>query len=149
MRGAHGGAGGRAGASRAGSSTEGEEVGGGAASEADEHVAVEGAKVVGRRHEVVQVGIHVGEGGVVSLKEGRPGEDLTEDIVRLVARRRPPWGRLMRRWERRGRGGGGRGGGTGGRWGGRRREGGEEGGAPEAAATAVCVCVCYILCTRL
>ena len=103
MRGAHGGAGGRASTSRAGSSTEGEEVGGGAASEADEHVAVEGAKVVGRRHEVVQVGIHVGEGGVVSLKEGRPGEDLTEDIVRLVARRRPPWGRLMRRWERRGR----------------------------------------------
>ena len=53
VRGAHGGAGGRAGASRAGSSTEGEEVGGDAASEADEHVAVEGAKVVGRRHEVV------------------------------------------------------------------------------------------------
>ena len=48
MRGAHGGAGGRAGTSRAGSSTEGEEVGGGAASEADEHVAVEGAEQSGQ-----------------------------------------------------------------------------------------------------
>ena len=86
MRGAHGGAGGRAGTSRAGSSTEGEEVGGDAAIEADEHVAVEGAEGVGRRHEVVPVGIHVGEGGVVSLKEVRPGEDVAEDIVQPVAR---------------------------------------------------------------
>ena len=60
LRGAHGGAGGRAGTSRAGSSTEGEEVGGDAASEADEYVAVEGAEVVGRRHEVVPVGICLG-----------------------------------------------------------------------------------------
>ena len=80
VRGAHSGSRRRAGKGGAGGGAEGEDVGGGVAGEADEHVAAEGAEVVRlvrRRHEVVGVSVDVGEvGGEVGV--GR-GEDVAKN----------------------------------------------------------------------